>query len=245
MGDGMVQVAYLHPHMVSHSWHESMMRLVAWDAAHDCRLIGTGGPFMIRADSGGLVEARNLAVKRFLDETTHEWLWFVDTDMGFGPDTVDQLVAAADPVSRPVVGALCFGLREMDYDGLGGRRVMPVPTIFMQAQTPAGHIGFATRWEYPENTVLQVAGTGAACLLIHRTAVEKVRADHGDTWFDQVRYQDGRLVSEDLSFCYRLASISCPVFVHTGVKTNHHKQMWISDLDYQAPNDLVSGGRKV
>lgn len=236
MADGLVQVAYLHPQSVSHSWHESMMRLVAWDAANNCRIIGTGGPFMIRCDSGGLVESRNLAVKRFLDETPHEWLWFIDTDMGFAPDTIDRLLDAADPTERPVVGGLCFGLRELDYDGLGGRRVMPAPTLFMQAKTPEGHIGFATRWEYPDNTLVQVAGTGAACLLIHRGVLEKVRADYGDSWFDQVRYQDQRLVSEDLSFCYRIAGIGAPVFVHTGVKTNHHKQVWISDLDYMPPN---------
>jgi len=233
--DGLVQIAYLHPQTVSHSWHESMMRLVAWDAAGEGRVIGTGGPFMIRCDAGGLVESRNLAVKRFLDETPHEWLWFIDTDMGFAPDTVDRLVQAADPAERPVVGGLCFGLREVTYDGMGGRRVMPVPTLFAQATTPEGHVGFATRWDFPADTLVQVAGTGAACLLIHRTVLEKIRADHGETWFDQVRYQDRRLVSEDLSFCYRLASIGVPVFVHTGVKTNHHKQFWVSDLDYVPP----------
>lgn len=234
-GDGLVQCAYLHSHQVSHSWHESMMRLVAWDAAHDCRLIGTNGPFMIRCDAGGLVESRNLAVTRFLDETPHEWLWFVDTDMGFSPDTVDRLVEVADPVERPVVGALCFGLREMDYDGLGGRRVMPSPTIFRQAKDKQGNIGFATDFFYEKDTLMQVAGTGAACLLIHRGALEKMRAEFQDTWFDQVRYQDRRLVSEDLSFCYRLASIGVPLFVHTGVKTSHHKAFWVTDADYTPP----------
>lgn len=231
-GDGLVQVAYLHPHTVSHSWHESMMRLVGYDAANDGRIVSTGGPFMIRCDSGGLVESRNLAVRRWLDETPHEWLWFIDTDMGFLPDTIDRLVAAADPATRPVVGGLCFGLRETSYDGYGGRHVRPVPTLFRPARTPEGHVGFTTRWDYPANSLVQVAGTGAACLLIHRSAAEKIRAEHGDTWFDQVRYQDGRPVSEDLSFCYRLAQAGIPVFVHTGVKTTHHKQVWVSEDDY-------------
>jgi GT2 family glycosyltransferase len=234
-GDGLVQVAYLHPHTVSHSWHESMMRMVAHDAAHDARVVATGGPFMIRCDSGGLVEARNLAVQRFLDETEHEWLWFIDTDMGFLPDVVDRLLAAADAAERPVVGALCFGLREMAYDGYGGRRVTPVPTLFMPATTPEGHTGFTTRWRFPEDTLVQVAGTGAACLLIHRSVLEKVRAEHGDGWFDSVRYGDGRPVSEDLSFCARLGRLGVPVFVHTGVKTTHHKQFWVSAADYMQP----------
>lgn len=235
MGDGLVQIAYLHPQSVSHSWHESMMRLVAYDAANDGRVVATGGPFMIRCDSGGLVESRNLAVTRWLDETEHEWLWFIDTDMGFLPDTIDQLLAVADPEERPVVGALCFGLREVAYDGMGGRRVMPVPTLFDWVTSPEGHLGFTPRWRYAPDVVTQVAGTGAACLLIHRTAAEKLRAEHGDCWFDPTRYGDGRRVSEDLSFCFRLGAAGIPVFVHTGVKTNHHKQVWISDLDYSLP----------
>ncbi|MFE7094621.1 glycosyltransferase family 2 protein [Streptomyces erythrochromogenes] len=234
-GDGLVQVAYLHPHQVSHSWHESVMRLVMYDQLHDARIVGTAGPLMISCGSGSLVESRNLAVSRWLDETPYEWLWFVDTDMGFDPDTVDRLVHAADPATRPVVGALCFAARETHHDGMGGRRITAVPTLYRPAHDPQGNVGFTTLFDYPENTLLQVAGTGAACLLIHRSAAEKIRAEHGDVWFDRVRYGDGRWVSEDLSFCWRLGALGLPVFVHTGVKTTHHKQVWLSEADYPRP----------
>lgn len=237
-GDGLVQIAYLHPHHVSHSWHESMMRLAAYDSGNDCRIVSTAGPFMIRCDSGGLVEARNQAFTRWLDETPHEWLWFIDTDMGFAPDTVDRLLDAADAHLRPVVGALCFGLREVAYDGIGGRRVMPVPTLFDWIRNDEGHLGFTPRWRFAPDVVTQVAGTGAACLLVHRSVAEKLRAEYGDCWFDPTRYGDGQRVSEDLSFCWRLAKAEIPVFVHTGVRTNHHKQVWISDLDYTVPPSI-------
>lgn len=243
MGDGRVQVAYLHAHTVSHSWHESMMRLVAYDAAHNGRVVETGGPFMIRCDAGGLVESRNLAVARFLDETPHEWLFFVDTDMGFMPDSIDRLVDAADPHDRPVVGGLCFALREFRYDGYGGRRVLPVPTLFSWAKTPQGHVGFTTRWDVPDNQLVEVAGTGAAFLLIHRDVLAKMRAEHGDRWFDLLRYADGRLVSEDLSFCWRLHAAGVPRFVHTGVKTTHHKQFWLGADDYRPPPEMLAQWR--
>lgn len=239
-GDGLVQMAYLHAHTVSHSWHESVMRLVAYDALHNERLMGTGGPLMVTCSSGGLVESRNLATRQWLDETAHEWLWFVDTDMGFAPDTVDRLLAAADPAERPVVGALCFGAREMKADGMGGRRIMPAPTLYNPAKDTGGQIGFTTRWRYPDNTLVQVAGTGAACLLIHRTAAEKIRAQYGDTWWDPVKYPDGRWVSEDLSFSWRLSTLSIPLFVHTGVKTTHHKSVWIGAEDYLPPVEVAA-----
>jgi hypothetical protein len=234
-GDGLVQMAYLHPHTVSHSWHESVMRLAAYDSLNHGRIMGTSGPLMVTCGTNMLVESRNLATRRWLDDTPHEWLWFIDTDMGFTPDTVDRLVDAADPAERPVVGALCFGAREMSGDGMGGRRIMPAPTLYTPATDLQGQVGFTTRWHFPDNTLVQVAGTGAACLLIHRTAAEKIRAQYGDTWWDPVKYPDGRWVSEDLSFCWRLSMLGIPLFVHTGVKTTHHKQVWIGADDYTPP----------
>jgi hypothetical protein len=82
------------------------------------------------------------------------------------------------------------------------------------------------------NALVQVAGTGAACLLIHRGVLEKVRAEHGDVWFDRVTYASGLKVAEDLSFCYRVNSAGFGVFVHTGVRTTHHKAVWLSETDY-------------
>jgi hypothetical protein len=244
MTNGRVQLAYLHAHRVSHSWHESMMRLVAWDATHEARTLQTDGPFMIRADSGGLVEARNLGVQRFLDETDHEWLMYVDTDMGFEPDSIDRLLASADRTGFEVIGGLCFASREYRYDGFGGRRIMPVPTMYRWARTAAGHVGFTTRWDVPVDEVVQVAGTGAAFLLVHRTALEKVRAEFGPVWFDQVRYGDGRMVSEDLSFCWRLHCVDVSVAVDTSVRTTHHKELWIGTEDYRPPTKLLAADRE-
>jgi len=216
------------------------MRLVMWDQMNDGRLMGTGGPFMISCGANGMVEARNLVFRRWLDETPHEWLWWIDTDMGFAPDVVDRLLDAADPAERPVVGGLCFAAQEVATDGMGGRRIRLAPTVYAPAKDRDGQVGFSVRWHFPDNTLIQVAGTGSACLLVHRSAAEKVRAQHGDAWCDPVRYPDGRWVSEDLSFCWRLSTVGVPVFVHTGVQTTHHKQVWIGTEDYTPPADAAA-----
>ena len=41
-GNGRVQIAYLHRHEVSHSFHESMMRLIGYDAANHGRISARG-----------------------------------------------------------------------------------------------------------------------------------------------------------------------------------------------------------
>lgn len=228
-------MAYCHPGThIEHSFHQSLMSLVNYDAAGHQRLFASVGPLMMRAGTGGLVEARNKIMAHFLDEATEEWLWMVDTDMGFAADTVDRLVEAADPVERPVVGGLTFGLRLGDADGFGGYRNRPFPVLYVWHQDERGGHGFRNVFDYPRDQVVQVAGTGAACLLVHRTVAEKVRAESGDDWFTPVRYPDGRLVSEDLSFCFRLGQLGVPVHVDTRVKTTHAKQIWVGEREFMA-----------
>ncbi|WP_163553037.1 hypothetical protein [Candidatus Frankia alpina] len=140
-GDGLVQVAYLHRHELSNSFHESLLRLVTYDQVHAQRVVASRRPIALACPSGALPDTRNTAVGQWLDETPHEWLFWIDTDMGFGPDTVDRLVTAADPTLRPVVGALCFAVRELGGDGMGGRRLMLSPTLYVSGPDPDTYSG--------------------------------------------------------------------------------------------------------
>lgn len=231
--DGLVQVAYLHSDDVSYSFMDSMRRLEKFDREAFGRLDRTKGHINLLCGSGQLVLKRNYAVKLFLDGTPHEWLWMVDTDMGFAPDTVERLIDAAHPVDRPVVGALCFTLTDTAYDGMGGLRVQLIPTVYRMGYTRDGHASFCHFGEYPPNTMIQVATTGAACILLHRSVLERVRAEHGDHWFDQMYNEDGELVGEDFALCLRLGALGVPIFVHSGVQTTHKKSLWLSEEDYR------------
>jgi len=242
--DGLVQVAYLHSDEVSYSWHDSMRRLrdhdlqrAVADQADLAHCIEHGyriarKPLNIRASSGQLVPSRNYAVQLFLDKLDHEWMFFIDTDMGFEGDIIDRLLAVADPTTHPVVGALCFALNFQRYDGMGGMRVQIVPTLYrIGKEVNSGHESFSYYGDYPPDNVTPVAATGAAALLMHRGALEKVRANYGDKWFEQI-VAPGGLVGEDFSFCLRLRSSGIPIDVHTGVQTTHHKQVWLGEDDY-------------
>lgn len=233
---GSVQVAYLHGTRVSHSWHQSMMNLIAYDKTVGQNLIRSM-PFAVQCSGpNSLVEGRNLAATKFLDETSDDWLFFVDTDMGFQPESLERLVFAADVDQRPIVGGLCFALKYMGSDGSGGFHARPVPTLYMLAKNADQGMGFANRFIYPPDALVQVAGTGAAFLLIHRRVLTAMREKDGDTWFNMIAYGDGTTVSEDLSFCYRAAQYAgAPIFVHTGIKVTHHKEFWLSEDDYRMP----------
>lgn len=228
---GAVAVAYVHADEVFYSWHHSMTQLLAYDASNEGR-IWVGGYVAIRGGTDGLAHARNTAAAEFLADSTAAWLWWIDTDMGFLPDTVDRLVDAADPTERPIVGALCFANRESDNDGMGGRRGIANPVV-LDWKTIDGESGFDVRWDYPPDTVTRVDGVGMACVLIHRSVFERIQEQFGPNWYSRARNPStNSLISEDLSFCIRANALEIPIHVHTGVKTSHAKRIWLAEEDY-------------
>jgi GT2 family glycosyltransferase len=180
---------------------------------------GTRIDVFLAAPSGpNISEARNLVVRRFLDECRAPWLLMLDTDMVFTPSDVDRLVQAADPAARPVLGALCYS-----QDGATGEKQ---PTMYELVQEPGGgQVGFARYKIWPEDACMPVSATGAAFLLMHRDALEvigKASGDRAAPWFRE-SVIGAALVGEDMTFCLRAGAAGIPVHVCTGVKVGHVK----------------------
>jgi len=161
--------------------------------------------------------ARNMVARKFLEDPRQPpWLFMCDTDMVFEPNTVGRLVKAADPVARPVVGALCYSQNTDGGD--------PYPTMYELAET-GGQLAFVRYSRWRGGAVVRVTATGAAALLIHRdalTAVEKHAGDAAAPWFRESPVGSA-LVGEDLTFCLRLGAAGIPVHVATSVKAGHMK----------------------
>lgn len=232
-----VVLAYVVSDQVAYSWHRSMMGLVAFDAGLHGRLQKPGGFLAIKYGTGGLIEARNQAVHEFLEDYAAEWLFWLDTDMGFQPDALELLLGAADPVERPIVGGLCFAQRDDEPDGMGGWRTQPTPTVYDWI-TVGDQSGYAVRWDYPIDTVTKCHATGSACVLIHRSVLERMRdafaaGEIRPAWYDRLpNPSTQQLFSEDLSFCARAGALGFPVYVDTRVKTSHYKHQWVAEEDY-------------
>ena len=222
-----VMVAWVHSEQVAHSWFVSIMGAILGSP----RI----GPYTaMKCGTDGLVAARNDTVKAFL-RSQADWLWWIDTDMGFAPDALEQLMAVADPVERPVVGALCFSNRETGQDGMNGFRCDPVPTLYRFITMDNGMNGFQPIFDYERDSLVEVAGTGSACIVIHRSVFEKIQADQGGApnWYIRLTNPTtGQLIGEDLSFCYRAAQAGFRLFVDTSVKTTHLKPIWLQERDY-------------
>jgi hypothetical protein len=251
-----VTVAYVHDNEYSGSFHASFVSLLMWDAGSNRYLLHDDGQLATRKGTDALPEARDLTARRFLDSNS-EWLLWIDSDMGFAPDSLDALMQVAHPDERPVVGGLCFASREYATDGMGGHRARPKPTIYQNRATcrhpecPGPtverglcpqHLGdddddlpgtqrmVAADW-YPANRIITCDATGSAFLLIHRSAVRRVMEKFG-TCYGRIPDVDGKLRGEDVSFCVRLRELGIPVLIHTGVRTTHYKPQWIAEEDF-------------
>lgn len=221
-------VGYLDAGQWSACFGLSYRDLLLHDAFGEGRIFRQGGKeFRKVVGAMGIASGRNQIAGDFIDRTDGEWLWFIDTDMGFAPDTVDRLAVSADPATRPVMGGLCFALRRKERGDFYAERFSIQPTVYTYLEL-ADEVGFRPMFDYQRNAVIEVSGTGAACLLIHRGALEKVRAQYGDAWFDPIVHPTGnkgrpRTFSEDLSFCVRLQAVGIQPHVDTSVKTTHEK----------------------
>ena len=208
-----VVIGYVRPVLVHGAFSESLLSVVMEGKAPvDAVLALEWGP--------NLSTGRNLLCDRFLREQRAPWLLMVDTDMVLEADAADRLIAAADPAAIPVLGALCWSLDAG----------VKVPTMYELVQKPDGRAAFARLPGWPQDEVIRVSATGAACLLIHRTALEAVRDNSGDVaapWFRETAAGPLALMGEDMTFCLRLAAANVPVHVHTGVKAGHVKSVML------------------
>lgn len=217
-----VVVAYLHPQHVSHSFTDSMIRVFE----HEMR---RGEPIACRitqmSATGEIDRHRNRLAAHFVRNfPDSEWLWFIDADMGFQPDTLERLLDSADPIGSPVMAGLAPVVK-YDVDGFNGFEYLGVRPAFTRG--PPQHWGclWPPKSEpYPADEVIQVGAVGAACMLIHRCVLELI----GDDWFSFRYAPDGCRMTEDVSFCWRLAEAGIPIHLNTGVKLTHHKGLWAS-----------------
>lgn len=225
--DQKVVIAFPHGHEVSARFLKSMMGLLAYDALHRGRII-RGGDFCAVSSGANITNARNEIVVAFLDKTTADWLLFIDTDMVFdgrpgsaGPDIVDRLVDAAHPTERPILGALCFSIRDQDVR----------PTIYGFSEDRKV-VRFT---DYQRDAVIPVGATGTGCILIHRTVLERMRPEHPPAypWFMETAF-GGIPCGEDITFCIRAGALGFPVHVDTRIKVGHEKPFVVDESMFLA-----------
>lgn len=180
-----VLIGFAHNGQMRHEFHRSIANLGNYDARNKKCIAGevtAGGPY--------ITENRNMICDQAL-QSQAEWLFMLDNDVEFPPDILDRLLAVADPIERPILGAVYFTQINgywmpvwlEQVDGVGR---MPVEQITI-------------------GEIKELDAIGMGCTLIHRTVLEKMKAEHSDDpwpWFNHDLIDGGR-AGEDVSFCNR------------------------------------------
>ncbi len=219
-----VVVGFMSPGDVKSDYMLSLIFLMMFDFANHQRIVQGGG--IIPIDAGcNLSGPRNEMVKKFLAHKGADWLLTLDADMVFQPDLLEALLEHADPDKAPIVGGLCFG-----FDEHG--KIQPTLFGFVGEEDSPQVVRYH---EWPPESMMQVAATGGAALLIHRSVFEKMRDFEHPTrggrrvfndafpWFQELEH-DGHPVSEDIGFCWRAGLLGIPVYVNTAVQLGHIKK---------------------
>ena len=223
-------IGWIYPSEVSGLFMQSVCNYLIEDASRgkDSRMgYGRGGTVGLRSGPR-IAHARNLLVNSFLMETRSEWLLMVDSDMEFAPSDIDALFEVADPDEVPIVGGLCFGAP------VSGK-MFPTMYVFKDASTTEDGEVVQKVWDYPDYGLCKVDGTGAAFLLMHRTALTKIGAKFtgASPWFAEGTVYKGMSFGEDMAFCARAAAMDIPIHVHTGAKIGHVKPQVMDEAAYK------------
>jgi GT2 family glycosyltransferase len=193
-----VFITYPHPGLVAQSFAHSLLRITLQhrELIEDiCPVRGYPGD--------GLIVARNAGVDAFL-RSRAEWLWTLDTDIGFRPSALQDLLS----VGEPVVSGLYYTSWEDGNDGTGA---------------PNWHSS-ACVWDKNGNEyedlsgVMEVGYVGAGCLLVHRDVIEKI----GSNWWN---LKPGK--GEDISFCERVREAEYSIYCNTQVRLSHRKAVYL------------------
>jgi hypothetical protein len=207
------------------SWTDLMLH----DQAMGGRVIGGSNQFLRKmAGTMGVAAARNEIAKYVIDSDA-EWLFMIDSDMGFAGDTLDRMIESALHHDVQILGALCFA-QKLDPDLATGPfhavRYRIQPTVYRYVEVAAtGERGFQSITKYRRDSFQRVAATGAACMLIHRDALEAIGPEPFMPITDPTAGGNGtpRTFSEDLSFCVRASAAGLDIGVDTSIKTTHYK----------------------
>ena len=164
--------------------------------------------------------ARNEIV-RSMDK---DWLFFMDSDQTFHPDTLNRLMSW----DLPVVSGIYF---RSPGD--------PIPHIYKYVYQKEGHLYISKAKEIamyleryrdnlkdaPPATILparmedliECDGVGGGCLLIHRRVLEAI----GDPWFE---CKNGLHMGEDFDFCRKVQTAGFKIYADPGVLCGHEQR---------------------
>lgn len=152
-----------------------------------------------------IYDARNQVSHKAV-EGGYDYILWLDSDMTFEPDLLERMMNSIG--DKQFLTALCFSRRP------------PFKTcLFDQIDVVKDGVALLPKthnwYEYPRDTITEVAGSGFACVLQKIEMVDIMNATYGVPFFPIAG------LGEDLSYCYRAKQIDIKMYADTSIKVGH------------------------
>ena len=177
----------------------------------------------LRVHGNQIGRQRQVLIDGWYDKSKTDWILWVDSDIELTMPILDTLWEAANPVIRPVVSGVYFISKQPE-----GTLTFPLPALFNDiTEFSMQHVH-----PLPENELIKVDSAGMGLVLMHRSVMEKLRAEFPtQSVFAEQEGRGNEYVSEDIVFFRNLKKIGVPVYAHTGAIGTHVKRFNL-DADY-------------
>jgi GT2 family glycosyltransferase len=239
-----IVVANVNPGHVSDLFAASVADLRAYDASR-----GHLWQWITHHSGAQISAPRNHLVSTYLRDHAEDahWLLMLDSDSVIPPYLLGRMLDAAASADAHLLG----GLVAADM----GPEIGYAPNLFQLLPDGSG------TWlllDYEDDALVQVAATGAACLLVHRDVLRAIRDDHAHEgiqcpgcdlgWFGEAVDNPGpsaKWRGEDVHFCRQAVALGFRAFVDTTLRIGHQRGsnvIWPEDtrkLDPNAPTAVV------
>lgn len=221
--------------MMSHTTR-TLIDMTIWDAMHGRQRLQHDRPCIWIVGASLLANSRNTIVSRFLDlPGAPEWLLMLDDDQLYPAHLLESLFAAIDFVAEQT-GRPCLAVGVPVWRLHGDDAPRSTHNVFGWGDDGES---FVEHGPLPDQAVVQVAGIGAGCLMVHRDALiaareasERLGVGTDSPWFRHLVWP--RNEGEDLYFSRLLWAADVALYATTTVGTLEHVKQIRVDRAYDA-----------
>lgn len=191
---------------------------------------------MCMNDSVLVHDSRNQIVDIALNMNV-DWLFFIDSDMGFDADAMRERDAAGqNPICSRIAQLLdhrldiCSGLAV-------GRKAPHLPCVYQES--PDDPTVFDPIIDPPKEGVHEVDAVGAAFLAISRHVLNRLKEHEKETnepifWYRARRDKNGvlRRIGEDMLFCLKARELGFKIHCDFGIHIGHESNIYVEPGHY-------------
>jgi hypothetical protein len=177
----------------------------------------------MRVQGNQIGRQRQNALEHWYDNTDYDWVLWVDSDIVLTKQALQKVWSAVDAKDRPVVTGTYFISKENEQ-----ALMAPYPAVFNWTDAT---YEIAYLHPLPKDVVIKVGAAGFGFVMMHRSAITKMREVHGNIPYFNETGVGKEFVSEDINFFRLMHQAGVPLYTHTGAVVKHMKRFSV-DVDY-------------